>query len=105
MRLVTHGYVLADFRDFFTIANVTQSVTITLYQLDGCPWCERVVDKLEELDIEYETVWVEALHSKRDEVKRVSGQRRVPVLVDDDTGVTMAESANIVTYLEKTYGD
>lgn len=80
-------------------------MTITLYQLEGCPWCERVVDKLEELDIEYESIWVKALHSKRDEVKRVSGQRRVPVLVDDETSVTMAESANIVEYLEQRYGD
>ncbi|MDX1748612.1 MAG: glutathione S-transferase N-terminal domain-containing protein, partial [Halobacteriales archaeon] len=32
-------------------------------------------------------------------------QRAVPVLVDDDTGVTMAESANIVEYLGTTYGE
>ena len=80
-------------------------MTITLYQLDGCPWCEKVADKLDELGLDYESVWVEALHSKRDEVRRVSGQRAVPVLVDDDTGVTMAESANIVEYLETIYGE
>ncbi|MFW6152988.1 MAG: glutaredoxin family protein [Halobacteriota archaeon] len=79
-------------------------MTITLYQLDGCPWCERVVDKLEELDVEYESVWVEALHSKRDEVKRVSGQRLVPVIVDERNGATMAESSNIISYLDATYG-
>lgn len=75
-------------------------MSITLYSLDGCPYCEKVHDALDERAIEYETEWVEALHSKRNEVKRVSGQRGVPVLVDDDTGVTMAESAKIVEYVE-----
>ena len=46
--------------------------------------------------------WVEALHSGRDEVKRVSGQRGVPVIVDDEHGVTMSESDNILDYVEKT---
>ena len=77
-------------------------MSLTLYSLDGCPWCEKVHDALDAEGIDYETVWVEALHSKRNEVKRVSGQRAVPVLVDDDHGVTMSESANIVEYVERT---
>jgi glutaredoxin len=75
---------------------------ITLYALDGCPYCEKVHDALEENGVDYETEWVEALHSKRNEVKRVSGQRAVPVLVDDGHGVTMSESANILEYVERT---
>jgi len=77
-------------------------MAITLYALDGCPWCEKVHDALEDAGIDYETEWVEALHSKRDEVKRVSGQRAVPVLIDDERGVTMAESANVLEYVERT---
>jgi glutaredoxin len=77
-------------------------MSITLYALDGCPWCEKVHDALEAHDIEYDTEWVEGLHSERNEVARVSNQRAVPVLVNDDHGVTMAESANIVDYVEKT---
>jgi glutaredoxin len=77
-------------------------MSIELYALDGCPYCEAVHDALEEHDIEYETTWVEALHSKRNEVKRVSGQRAVPVLIDGDNGVTMSESENILTYIERT---
>jgi glutaredoxin len=75
---------------------------VTLYALDGCPYCETVHDALTEAGVDYETEWVEALHSARDEVKRVSGQRGVPVLVDDDHGVVMAESENIVTYVDRT---
>jgi glutaredoxin len=77
-------------------------MSITLYALDGCPYCEAVHDALREHDVEYETKWVDALHSERDEVKRVSGQRAVPVLVDDERGVTMNESENILTYVERT---
>ena len=80
-------------------------MTITLYELDGCPYCIKVNERLQELDLDYESVWVEGLHSKRNEVKQVSGQRGVPVIVDENTGVTMAESANILEYLETTYAD
>lgn len=78
-------------------------MSITLYELDGCPYCIKVNERLQELDLDYESVWVEGLHSKRNEVKEVSGQRGVPVIVDENTGVTMAESANILEYLETTY--
>lgn len=76
---------------------------VTLYRLEGCPYCEFVVDRLEELAVDYESVWVEGLHSRRNEVKRLSGQRQVPVVVDDERGVTMAESEHILDYLDSTY--
>ncbi|MFW6320356.1 MAG: glutaredoxin family protein [Halohasta sp.] len=77
---------------------------ITLYRLQACPFCERVVRKLDDYDLEYESRFVEPMHSDRNVVKRVSGSRTVPAIVDDSTGVTMSESANIVEYLETTYG-
>jgi glutaredoxin len=75
---------------------------VTLYALDGCPYCEKVHDSLDDNGIDYETVWTEPLHSDRDEVKRVSGQRGVPVIVDENHGVTMAESENILTFIERS---
>lgn len=80
-------------------------MSLTLYRLEGCPYCEAVVDVLEELDLDFESVWVEGLHSARNEVKRVSGQRQVPVLLDEDRGVTMAESERIDEYLRTSYGN
>jgi len=77
-------------------------VSITLYALDGCPYCEKIHDALDDHGVDYETEWVGALHSERDEVKRVSGQRAVPVLVDDERGVTMNESDNVLEYVERT---
>jgi glutathione S-transferase len=78
---------------------------MTLYRLQACPFCERVVRLLDEYDIDYRSRFVEPMHSDRNVVKRLSGKRTVPALVDDNTGATLTESANIVSYLETTYGD
>ncbi|MXV61532.1 glutaredoxin [Natronorubrum sp. JWXQ-INN-674] len=86
-------------------ASADGDAPITFYRLQACPYCERVARLLEEYDLTYQSRFVEPMHSRRDVVKRVAGVRTVPVIVDDETGVTMAESANIVSYLEKTYGD
>ncbi len=77
---------------------------ITLYRLQACPFCERVVRRVQEYGLDYDSRFIEPLHSRRDAVKRESGVRTVPVIVDDRTGTTMAESANIVEYLDRTYG-
>jgi len=77
---------------------------VTLYRLQACPFCERVVRKLHEYDVPYRSRFVKPMHSDRDVVKRLSGKRTVPAIVDETTGVTMSESANIVEYLERTYG-
>ncbi|MDL5362985.1 glutathione S-transferase N-terminal domain-containing protein [Halalkalicoccus sp. NIPERK01] len=78
---------------------------ITFYRLQACPYCERVTRKLGEYGLEYRSRFVEPMHSERNVVKRISGKRTVPAIVDENTGVTMSESANIVEYLENTYGD
>ncbi|MDR5671696.1 Glutaredoxin [Halalkaliarchaeum sp. AArc-CO] len=81
------------------------SADITVYRLQACPYCERVVRLLEELGVSYQSRFVEPMHSDRNVVKRVSGKRSVPVIVDEKTGVTMSESGNIVEYLQRTYGE
>ncbi|QSG05276.1 glutathione S-transferase N-terminal domain-containing protein [Halapricum desulfuricans] len=78
---------------------------ITLYRLQACPFCERVVRKLHEYDLPFRSRFVEPMHSERNVVKRVTGQRAVPAIVDENTGVTMSESDNIVDYLDQTYGE
>lgn len=79
------------------------SAPITVYRLQACPFCERVINRLQALDIEYNSRFIEPLHSRRNAAKRVAGARTVPVIEDERTGVTMAESDNIVEYLEATY--
>lgn len=77
----------------------------TLYRLHGCPYCERIVRQLEEYDLEYDSFFVPPPHSQRNVVKRLGGTRSVPLLIDEEKGVTMAESANIAEYLRATYGE
>ena len=76
---------------------------LTLYRLQGCPFCERVVRTLEDLDVSYHSRFVRWPHSDRTVVKRLSGSREVPVIVDHNTGVVMGESPRIVKYLYSTY--
>jgi glutathione S-transferase len=78
---------------------------LTLYELEGCPYCAKVISKLDELGLEYDSIMVPRSHAERTEVKEVSGQTGVPVLVDKEHGVEgMPESDDIVAYLEETYG-
>lgn len=78
---------------------------ITLYELSGCPFCSKVVNKLDELGLEYDTIEVPRSHSERTEVKEVSGQTGVPVIIDEENEVDgMPESDDIVAFLEETYG-
>jgi glutathione S-transferase len=78
---------------------------LELYELPGCPYCAKVKTKLDELGLEYTPHEVPSSHSERTEVKAVSGQTGVPVLVDNTNGIEgMPESDDIVAYLEETYG-
>ena len=79
---------------------------ITLYELPGCPYCAKVIDKLNELGVEYDSVEVPRSHCDRTEVREISGQTGVPVIVDEEHGVGgMAESDDIVAFLEETYAN
>jgi len=79
---------------------------LTLYELDGCPYCEKVKRTLADLELEYDSVMVPRSHGDRTEVEEVSGQTGVPVLVDPEHDVDgMPESDDIVAYLEETYAD
>jgi glutathione S-transferase len=78
---------------------------LVLYELEGCPYCAKVTNKLADLGLEYNSIKVPRSHADRTEVKEVSGQTGVPVLVDEEHGVEgMPESNDIVAYLEETYG-
>ena len=73
-----------------------------LYNLQPCPYCKMVRDKLAELNVAYETVDVPADRSQRHEVFAVSQQWTVPVLVDGD--VMLDDEEKILPYLDQKYG-
>ena len=76
---------------------------IVLYQAEWCPYCSRVRSKLTDLLLDYKNVNVPRSHAERHEVKEVSGQTSIPVLVDGD--VVLDDDDDIIPYLEKTYGE
>lgn len=73
-----------------------------LYNLESCPYCKMVRDKLAQLNVPYEKVNVPANRSDRQEVYDVSGQWTVPVLVDGD--VMLDDEEKILPYLDQKYG-
>lgn len=78
---------------------------LVLYDLSGCPYCAKVRRALDDLDLAYERVSVPASRSARSAVYDVSGQHKVPVLVDRSNGIEgMPESRDIVEYLYDEYG-
>lgn len=77
---------------------------LILYELPGCPYCAKVTSKLDELGLEYESRKVPRSHGDRTEVKEVSGQTGVPVLIDKAHDIDgMPESDDIVAHLESNY--
>jgi glutaredoxin len=84
---------------------MTADPDLELYELPGCPYCAKVKRKLDDLELEYTSHEVPRSHDDRDEVKAVSGQTGVPVLVDNTNGIEgMPESDDIVAYLDREYG-
>ena len=104
---VCHGYLQKRwaYRALSPTVTCMTDPAITFYRLQACPFCERVTRTLQEQGLDYHSRFVEPMHSDRDVVKRLSGKRTVPAIHDENTGVTMSESANIVEYLERTYGE
>lgn len=76
---------------------------IKLYNLDHCPYCRRVREKLGDLSLEYEKIDVPREKSERQEVIAVSGQPSVPVLVDGDV-IIADDDDKAIAYLEEKYG-
>jgi glutathione S-transferase len=76
-----------------------------LYDRQDCPYSKKVREKLEEVGVEYEETVVPDKHTERTRVKEITGDTGVPVLVDDGIeGGYIADSGEIVSYLEERYG-
>jgi len=68
----------------------------TWAKLGGHP-CWKVQKALDEQDIEYVIVKGTLRRSKRDELERISGQRRYPVIEFEDGTTYRAESSEMAT--------
>ena len=77
---------------------------LELYQFEGCPFCERVREALDDLGLDYVIRTIPRPLSGRDRVQEISGQPLVPVLVDPDKDRVVTDSIEIIEYLRSTYG-
>jgi len=73
-----------------------------LYHRWKCPWCAAARQGIENVGVEAALIEVPYPREERDEVEAISGQRRVPVLVDG--GSVVVGSRQIVRYLYEQYG-
>jgi len=78
---------------------------LKLYDIEASPFCRLVREVLTELDLDVLILPCPAGGTRfRTEAQRVGGKLLFPLLVDDNSGTTMYESADIVDYLRVTYG-
>lgn len=77
---------------------------LTLYNMEGSPYCRKVREVLSELDLEYVVRNVPKGSPKRTDLKERGGKVQVPYLIDPNTNAEMYESDDIVEYLNERYG-
>ena len=75
-------------------------MSVRLYHFQACPYCEKVRTALKRIDLRYESVEIDP--ADRSVVKEISGQEKVPVLVDGE--VVVHDSTRILRYLVRTHG-
>lgn len=76
---------------------------LELYQFEQCPYCSKVRAKMTELELDYIIRNVPSGSAKRAFLEELGGKQQVPFLVDQDRGVRMYESDDIIRYLEEHY--
>lgn len=87
---------------------------LTLYEYNGCPFCQRLRAVISELDLDAQVYPTPRVTVKeyaktgdsryRPEVGEKSGQLMFPYLEDPNTGTQLSDSGAIITYLLNTYG-
>lgn len=79
---------------------------LALYDMEGCPYCRLVREALTELDLDVVIYPCPKGGNRfRPKVQELGGRQQFPFLVDPNTGVEMFESADIIAYLYRTYGE
>jgi hypothetical protein len=78
---------------------------LELYEFEACPFCRRVREALSEYDLDAIVFPCPKRGIRfRPKVVELGGKHQFPFLVDPNTGRALFESADIVRYLNETYG-
>ncbi|EKX40534.1 hypothetical protein GUITHDRAFT_75402, partial [Guillardia theta CCMP2712] len=79
---------------------------IKIYEFEACPFCRLVREVITFLDLEVEVYpCPKGSQFHRAIVEEKGGRQMFPFLVDENTGVSMYESSEIVRYLLRTYAN
>jgi glutathione S-transferase len=78
---------------------------LELYQYESCPFCRPVRQRLSELALDFICRNAPPGHPEKDKpLIALSGDRKVPFLVDADAGVYLFGPEAILAYLDEKYG-
>ena len=78
---------------------------LKLYDMESCPYCRIVREAMTELDLDVEIYPCPKQGERfRKSVVEMGGKAQFPFLVDENTGVQLYESMDIIQYLFETYG-
>lgn len=77
---------------------------LELYNMEASPYCRKVRERLNELNLDYLTLNVGKNSARREELKERGGKVMVPFLVDPNEDHALYESDQILAYLDHTYG-
>ena len=76
---------------------------LELYNFEASPYCRKVRERLNELNLDVLIHSVARKGKRRPELVARGGKMMVPYLIDPNTGTEMYESEDILAYLEETY--
>lgn len=79
--------------------------SLKLFEFESCPFCRRVREALTDLDLSVEVYpCPKDAQFNRQKVLSLGGKEQFPFLVDENQGVQIYESEEIVKHLYKYYG-
>ncbi len=75
---------------------------ITLYMNPACPFCRKTLEEAHALGV---PLLVKDIHETEvaDELIRLGGKKQMPYMVDEESGVSMYESEDIIKYLHQKF--
>lgn len=76
---------------------------LELYQIIGCPFCQKVRMKLDELGLDYICRTAPRGSKQREFMVKIGEKEQVPFLVDASKNIAMYETNDIIQYLEENY--
>jgi glutaredoxin len=75
--------------------------TIIVYTKSGCPWCEGVLEYLKGANVAFEEREVRSTPQLFEEMERISGQRKAPVVVVDGEVLADTDREAVEAYLRQ----